>query len=112
LFKGTYNLTGEKEPRNRVLVPLNPFEWGKGYGAWQVAVRYEHLHINPNTLNAGLATGANDVRGSTIGINWILNSFVLARLDWQYLTFNRGILVSDHVIHHESLITGRIQAAF
>lgn len=108
----TYNLTGEIEPRNAILVPFSIFTLCDGIGAWQFVARYEELHINPKTIYSGFATGANDVAGPTIGINWILNPYVLTRLDYQYLTFNRRVPVSNHFIHHESLITARLQTSF
>jgi phosphate-selective porin len=87
----TYMLTGEKRPENgtpRVKHPLLGPETpggsgGKGWGAWEVALRYSGIHGNePGVFFNNVFTPENvptfnqKTDQFTLGVNWYLNYWV------------------------------------
>ncbi|HET7440992.1 MAG TPA: porin, partial [Terriglobales bacterium] len=88
--QATYLITGETRPENGTPKVKHPFlgpgestGGGRGLGAWEVAFRYNFLHINepgailPNFLTPGLIPTFNDhTDGFTAGVNWYLNNWV------------------------------------
>jgi len=80
--QGAWLITGETHPyRNALGIfdrirPKNNFAWGKGLGAWEVALRYSTLDLS----DGGVRGGEED--NVTLGLNWYLNpSF---RVMWNY----------------------------
>ena len=87
--QATYLLTGETRPENgtpKVKHPvLGPEGAGtsRGLGAWEIAARYNWIHVNepganlPNFFTPGLvSTFNNHTDGFTAGVNWYLNNWV------------------------------------
>ena len=87
--QATYLLTGETRPENgtpKVKHPLlGPEGAGssRGWGAWEVAFRYNYIHVNepgailPSFVTPGLVPTFNDhTDGFTAGVNWYLNNWV------------------------------------
>jgi phosphate-selective porin OprO/OprP len=91
-----YFLTGERESYNS-FVPNSTFQPGHpGWGAWEIALRYHELHIDPEAFAGGAdsfadpALAANTVRAYGIGLNWYLNQNIKWMLDYERATFDGG----------------------
>ncbi len=110
--EGSYLLTGEDKPRNAPVFPKHNFDLKGGYGAWEIAGRYEVFEASHAVLEAGLATGTNYVSGFTLGLNWYCNPLVVVKLDWESLNFRQSVLVNSHSIKRDSVISLRVQAEF
>ncbi len=77
--QASYFLTGEHRPYDRTLgvfervVPEKPFQLhGGGWGAWEVAVRYDELDLNDFDFRSGVIGGRG--RSLTFGLNWYLTA--------------------------------------
>ena len=120
----------------------NPFDFetGKGMGAWEIGARFEHLDIdNMDIDNTGAATnsrfvGAVDCGGATdddystcnngkgganqytIGLKWIANQNVLAKVSYTYADYDNDIIAKDlssnEAFDSEQLLQTRIQWMF
>jgi phosphate-selective porin OprO/OprP len=110
-IESSYFLTGEDQPGNAKVVPKHPLDFKGGWGAWQLAIRYQMCHISDEPLKAGLARGANFLKGPTVAVNWFFNSYLALKTDWQYLRFNHALPNSSHA-KYESVIIARLQAQF
>lgn len=77
-----YLLTGEVRPYNRKagvlgrIKPLQPFQYGCGCGAWEVAARWSYLDLSYAGVRGGKL---NDI---TFGLNWYLNNFTKFQLNY------------------------------
>lgn len=109
----TYVLTGEKKVRNEFVIPKHNFDLCtlKG-GAWEIAGRYQVLVLDSASLRKGIARGASEVKGFTLGLNIYFNPYVLSRINWEYLHFNNKVRWHDHWIKGESVFIARLQAVF
>jgi phosphate-selective porin OprO/OprP len=83
--EGGWLLTGEHRPYDEKkgtwgrLVPKQNFIFGNGWGAWELAVRFDSLDMNTKNINGGaLSTGS-------IGVNWYLTSHVRIISDWVHV---------------------------
>ncbi|HEY1711099.1 MAG TPA: porin [Rhizomicrobium sp.] len=99
--QATFVLTGESRgyssangaftsPKPRVPFSLD----GGGWGAWEMAARYDDTDFNDDPGAAGSATPPNGVRGGdqrifTLGLNWYPNSVLRFAFDWQTVDVNR-----------------------
>jgi phosphate-selective porin OprO/OprP len=89
-LQALYFLTpGDHRPVNRTLPgfervrPVQNFSWAKGHGfcgpgAWEVAVRYDHLDLNSGILRGGMLDSAS------VGLNWYLNPNIRVTADYVY----------------------------
>jgi phosphate-selective porin OprO/OprP len=109
--ESSYLLTGEEQPGNARVIPKRNLDFKGGWGAWQLAARYELCHISDQSLQAKLARGANFAKGPTLAVNWLFNPNLALKTDWQYLHFNHR-LPNDSQKKFESVITMRLQAIF
>lgn len=66
--------------RNSKLFPADCSE--RGWGAWQVLVRYSALDLNDNGLNGG------QISDWTVGINWFLNPNMKVQANYVYMDRN------------------------
>lgn len=104
--QATYLLTGEKKNENGPVIPHRPFlalgQGERGWGAWEVKVRYSTLQ---------LSDGVETTRAETItcGANWYLSPFVKYMLDLTVERFPRS--AQTRVGLSLALLT-RIQFAF
>lgn len=86
-----YFITGETRPYdekkgtwNRV-IPKSNFLNGGGWGAWEVAGRYDVLDMNTKNINGG------SMGIFTLGVNWYLTPRVRLMSDWVHvLSTNNG----------------------
>ena len=78
----SYFLTGETRPfRGGNFDRVRPFkELGKdGLGAFEVALRYDHLDLENTPV---LARAGNDATSLTVGINWYFNPYAKLMFNW------------------------------
>lgn len=80
---GTWLLTGEARPfRNGNfdrLRPLKNFDKNGGWGAWELAVRYDKLDLSETPI---LARAGNEADSWTLGLNWYLNQNFKLLFNW------------------------------
>jgi phosphate-selective porin len=94
---GTWIVTGEEKPLNGPVEPrrpFSPFAGQIGLGALELALRYATLEFTSdgpldffdgnvtNGITGGGRTAENGVDALTAGVNWYLNSRVLAMVNW------------------------------
>jgi phosphate-selective porin OprO/OprP len=91
-----YFLTGE-EAAYGSFTPGNNFSIGKpGWGAWEVALRYQRLNIDDDTFANGAnsfadpATQPSAARAIGVGLNWYLNLNVKWQLNYERTQFTGG----------------------
>jgi phosphate-selective porin OprO and OprP len=78
----SYFLTGETRPfKGGNFDRVRPFtEVGKdGLGAFEVALRYDHLDLANTPV---LARAGNEARSVTLGLNWYFNPFAKLMFNW------------------------------
>jgi phosphate-selective porin OprO/OprP len=99
---------GRVEPRQ----PVNP---SKGHwGAWELAVRYAQLNIDPDTYTFGLADPAFNVlraKSTTVGLNWYLNSNIRLTGNFVHTDFT-GATSAYRAANHEDGLMFRAQLVF
>lgn len=109
----TYLITGESKSRNAPIIPKHNFNPCRGgWGAWELAARYEVFSGSKKMIETHFAKGANFLHGPIFGINWYLNPLAVARLDGQYIWFNRAFRIQSQKIDHEIYLIGRFQLVF
>lgn len=110
-----YFLTGEHRPYDRragAIDRIKPFEnvfrvrsregVCGGWGAWEVAARISTLNLNGNytagppsgSSPAGSLTGGGIITDTTLGLNWYLNAYLKAQLNYihSHTTNNPGLV--------------------
>lgn len=96
----SYLLTGETASF-RGVTPLRNFEFGKGWGAWELVGRYSEIILDDDTFKnpagtsftggyANLSESARRARSWTVGVNWYLNQSVRLALNYGQTTFTGG----------------------
>jgi phosphate-selective porin OprO/OprP len=118
----SYFLTGEKfvykKGRPGRVVPLkrfSPGDNGSGWGALQLAARFEYLKADEGLLDLGYADATkytDRASGFTIGINWYPNEMVRFMLNYYHMEFDDPVMVSSEQIGDEDVILTRLQAVF
>ncbi len=79
---GSYFLTGETRPfRNGNFDRIKPFrELGKeGLGAFEIALRYDHLDLSDTPVPGRAGNQAETV---TLGLNWYFNPYAKMLFNW------------------------------
>jgi len=113
--QASYVLTGEKASYERV-VPNHPFDPQKGdWGAFEVALRWSELRIDPDVFTRGIANraaSAQDLHAFTLGLNWHLSSALKVQLNYERTDFGRPITLGGGQRDHESLVLGQVQIVF
>lgn len=83
--QGGWFLTGETRPYDEKkgtwgrLVPKKNFLFGDGWGAWEVAARYDTMDMNTKHINGG------SIDIGTLAINWYLTPKVRLLTDWVHV---------------------------
>lgn len=96
----SYFLTGEAAAF-RGVKPIQNFEFGKGWGAWEIAARYHELALDEDTFTnpagtaftggyADLSASAKRARTWAVGVNWWLNPLVKVALNYSNTRFEGG----------------------
>ena len=87
-------LTGEDETLLRVK-PKNDFDpMKKGWGAWELAARWQRMEISENALPFMAAGSTDGVGEFTLGVNWYLNRNVKMMFNWDHAIYDNAILVA------------------
>jgi phosphate-selective porin OprO/OprP len=82
---GGWFLTGERRPYDEKkgtwnrLTPKSNFLFGDGWGAWEVAARYDLMDMNTKNINGG------SIDAFTLGVNWYLTPRVRLMTDWVHV---------------------------
>lgn len=112
--QASYFLTDDTATFGRV-DPRRPLSFSKGqWGAWEIAVRYAQLHIDPDTFVFRLAdptVNAQRTQSTTIGLNWYLNSNIRLTANYVHSDFN-GATSAYHAANHEDGLMFRTQLVF
>jgi phosphate-selective porin OprO and OprP len=96
----SYILTGEAASFQGVK-PKRNFNFGTGWGAWEVVARYSEINLDSDTFKnpagtsrigayADLSTSAKSAHSWTAGVNWYLNPNVKVAMNYSYTTFDGG----------------------
>lgn len=90
---GVWVLTGE-DASNQGVRPRHNFNLADNHwGAFELALRYEQLHIDKAIFAEGFADPAKSVSDATsygVGLNWLLNRNIKAMADFHYTDFTGG----------------------
>lgn len=109
---GSYVLSGEDRTWKGV-APKSPFDPKEGgWGAWELALRYQEWNGNENMIRDGYATGTEDLWATTLGLNWYLNTHVRVMLDYEYTRFRQDVAVDGDPQSDEQLFAFRVQFVF
>ncbi|MBI4614260.1 MAG: hypothetical protein HY720_11665 [Planctomycetes bacterium] len=103
-IQATYLLTGDDKTWKHVKPKQNFDPKEGGWGAWELAGRYQYLDFNANMTENGLATGTEKLWSLTGGVNWYLNPHVEIMLDYEYTRYDdqvvrvgRGLEEEEHM---------------
>jgi phosphate-selective porin OprO/OprP len=101
-------LTGEHATESGV-VPRTDFNFGNGgWGAFQIAARYQQLAVDDVAFDAGFATPGSNRRADarSAGLNWYLTRQLLYRVHFERTVFddNDGSRPAENVIAFRSQI--------
>ena len=128
----SYFLTGE-DASFRGVKPKQDFDFGTGWGAWELVARYSEMNLDEDTFKdptgtsftgayADLSTSAKSARSWTGGVNWYLNQNARVALNYSHTTFDGGAGVGTTPINaagtnvqdrpNESALLTRLQLAF
>lgn len=92
-------VTGEKKPIEGRVLPANPFDPRTGgWGAVEVAVRVDRLHLDDDLFSLGIAPAAgnaNVVTGYSAGVNWYLTRNIRISPNVYWETFDDPILFAN-----------------
>ncbi|MEW6666355.1 MAG: porin [Thermodesulfobacteriota bacterium] len=103
-----YVLTGEAAPRDAPIKPSSVFDPSLGgWGAWQVAARYQALSTNRNLLNLRLARGTDKAQSVTVGLNWFPNRHIRFQFNFDHAWFDDDILVQGVPLDSENTFIAR-----
>ena len=116
---GSWLLTGEDATYGTV-VPRHSFNFREGgWGAWQVAVRYSQLDIDPDAfpLFSNPATSAKSAKEWSVALNWYLNRNVRVNLSYSQARFDGGggsgsSAPANVIRQDEKVLFTRVQLAF
>jgi phosphate-selective porin OprO and OprP len=96
----SYLLTGETASFKGVK-PKQNFDFGNGWGAWEIVGRYSEITLDEDTFKdptgttftgayANLSESAKRARSMTLGLNWYLNQNVRAAVNYSETKFDGG----------------------
>jgi phosphate-selective porin OprO/OprP len=94
-------MTGEPRPYSMSkaawsgVKPDNPFSLDNmGWGAWELAFRYDHVDLNDNENSFAsdgtfLGTRGGEQQTYTVGLNWWVNNYVAFKFNWIHVDVDR-----------------------
>lgn len=96
-LQASYLLTGETHPyknANGVFDRVRPkknfgFKPGDGWGAWEVGARYSGVDLTDGPVRGGKQSGY------TVGVNWYINPFVGASLNYSHDKVENDLFEGD-----------------
>lgn len=113
--QGSLFLTDDTASFNEVH-PRRPFtRMQAGYwGAWQVAVRYAEIRLDPDTFSLGFTDPSNNARqakSTTIGLNWYLDSSLRLSVNYAHTDLT-GAIPSYIGVRRENGLMFRVQMTY
>lgn len=109
-IQGSYILTGDEKRRNKPVVPKDKFDPAKGkWGAFEVVGRYEKFDADRGIITSAIATGTNEIKGWTLGLNWYTNRHMKIGLNYQHLNYKDKLIINGKTHQDEDLLTLRVQ---
>ncbi len=109
----TFLLTGEEKNRNQIVKPENEFDPKKGnWGAIELAARYEEARLPLTILAVNFATGTDQVKNLTGGLNWYLNDDVKVVLNYLKYIFRRELSIENKLYQGSNNFIFRAQYQF
>ncbi|MBI4613961.1 MAG: hypothetical protein HY720_10165, partial [Planctomycetes bacterium] len=111
-IQGTYLLTGEDKTWKHVKPKQNFDPKEGGWGAWELATRYQYLDFNANMVENGLAVGTEKLWSMTGGVNWYLNPHVEIMLNYEYTRYNDHVTVGGAPEEEEHMASLRFKFLF
>ncbi|MGE4090256.1 MAG: OprO/OprP family phosphate-selective porin [Candidatus Binatia bacterium] len=113
---GTWLLTGEKKVMNKPNRPahifLDPLGQMDGWGAWEVAARYEYFTLDDAADGKPGALKRNRFDAARIGLNWYLNANTRISLEYLYSLFDDAYRSPRFGHHSVNSILTRVQVEF
>lgn len=101
----TYILTGEEKSNSQAFVPKKPFNPKEGtWGAIEWVGRLETLRSDQGLIDAGFATGTDDLWSLTSGINWYWNRHVQISANYIFVKFDDTITNANGDEEHAGLL--------
>lgn len=100
---------GEVHPRR----PFTRMQAGY-WGAWQVAVRYAEIRLDPDTFSLGFTDPSNNARvakSTTIGLNWYLDSSLRLSVNYAHTDLT-GAIPSYIGVRRENGLMFRVQMTY
>jgi phosphate-selective porin OprO/OprP len=112
--QGSVFLTDDTATFGHVM-PRRPVDPSQGHwGAWELAVRYAQINLDPNNFVFGLADPTINVeraKSSTVGLSWYLNSNIRIVGNFVHTDFT-GATRAYHAASHEDGLMFRTQLTF
>ncbi|MBI4612384.1 MAG: hypothetical protein HY720_02130 [Planctomycetes bacterium] len=91
-IQGTVLLTGEDKTWKHTKPKQNFDPKEGGWGAWELAGRYQYLDFNANMVENGLAVGTEKLWSLTGGVNWYLNPHVEIMASYEYTRYDDQVV--------------------
>lgn len=107
-----YILTGEDAVRDLPIKPLGNFDPSQGgWGAWQVAGRYQSLSTNRDLINLGLVRGTDKAQSVTLALNWFPNRHIRFQFNFDHAWLEDEIIVQGVTLDDENTFIARLQCS-
>jgi phosphate-selective porin OprO/OprP len=101
----------------RSVNPKRPFDLKTGgWGAWELIARVGQLEVDKGLFTGGAASFADPTKSARratawgVGLNWYLNKWARAYLDYEQTAFDRGAATGDRP--DEKTLFTRLQLLF
>ena len=121
----SYLLTGEQRHEySQQIEPFCPFDPSAPVaspGAWEVLLRVDRMEVGQSAFTSGLASAKSTTNQSspacfetTTGINWYLNKWVRAQMNWEHANFANSVKIgtAPKAFSEEDALYTRFQVIF
>jgi phosphate-selective porin OprO/OprP len=109
---GSYLLTGEAKTLGKTS-PTHPFNPSKGmWGAWELAGRYSQFHSDGDLFKFAMASGTDQAKAFTVGLNWYLNEFLRGTFNWEHTEFDDDLFIDGKTFDDEDAFLIQCQLEF
>lgn len=102
----SYLVTGEKKTNQSSIKPTHPFDPKEGgWGAWELVGRFELGRSDQGLIDAGFATGADDLWATTGGLNGYLNRHLRIGINYQFVSFDDAVPNAGGRSHEHAILS-------